>query len=75
MLKNLYIRKGDEPFWERAQEAADNQRVALSVWVSDLVRTHFYDVGSGRKDDELTVDEMLADIEAKTDRIRGMLKS
>lgn len=72
MLKNLYIRKGDEPFWERAQEAADNHRVSLSIWVSDLVRTHFYDVGSGRKDDELTVEELLADIEAKVSRLRSM---
>lgn len=72
MLKNLYIRRGDETFWKRAQEAADARGVALSVWISDLIRVHFYEVGAKRKV-EPTVDELLADIETKTARVQELL--
>lgn len=73
MLKNLYVRKDDEPFWAWAQGEADAKGVALSVWVTNLIRNHKYDRGSGQAAD-LTPADILREIHAYSEQGLAMVE-
>lgn len=48
MIKNIYVRRSDETFWTWAQEQADSAGIALSVWLTNLIRARRYDETSGQ---------------------------
>ena len=48
MIKNMYVRKSDEVFWEWAQQQAQQQGIALSLWLTNLIRVRKYDQDAGR---------------------------
>lgn len=72
MIRSLYIRKNDETFWGRAEQAAATEGVSLSTWVTRLVRNHFYEVGSADKTQ--TPADQLRSVEARLTEIRLSLK-
>lgn len=45
--RNLYVRTGDESFWNWAEDEAKKAGVALSVWVTRLIRNHKIGLSSG----------------------------
>lgn len=72
MLKNIYVRKSDESFWTRAEQIAAGQGVALSVWVTGLIRNHMY--ATGRKEvAEQTPAELVAEARGLLERVESML--
>lgn len=64
MLKNIYIRKADETYWERAEALAAQEGLALSAWVSELIRARLISLGTGeavaKTPAELVADSMVA---------------
>ena len=48
MIKNIYVRRADETFWTLAQDQADEAGIALSVWLTNLIRARRYDQTSGQ---------------------------
>lgn len=73
MIKSIYVRKGDEPFWSWAEQEADKARVPLSKWLADLLRTQKINRSTGELPDQtptelvqnarITLDEVLAKLE------------
>lgn len=45
----IYIRKADEPFWEKLEQIARDQGQELSPYLSTLVRNHVYSVSAGER--------------------------
>lgn len=74
MLKNIYVKKSNETFWKRAEEAAERRGMSLSSWVSNLLRLHFIEVSTGQKA-EPTAEEMLDDIAAQVAALQEQLAS
>jgi hypothetical protein len=71
-LRNLYVRKDDEAFWDRAEQLAAGRGVALSVWVSRLIQSHIYDLGS-KQVAEPTPVELLTEIQSRTAELQALL--
>lgn len=70
MYKTIYIRKGDESFWSRAEEEAKRKHTTLAKLISDLLRNRVY---AGEHREEATVDELVAGIQANADRLQKLL--
>lgn len=69
----MYVRNDDERFWAWAQEQAEAKGVALSVWVTNLIRNHKYDVGAKQATEE-TPTEMLVAAKAKIELAMSALR-
>lgn len=69
----MYVRNNDEVFWAWAEEQAKEKGVALSVWVTNLIRNHKYEVGAKQAAEETPV-EMLAAIMAKAELALSVLR-
>lgn len=74
MYKTLYIRKGDETFWERAEAEAKSKGSTLSKMLSDMLRVRTYRTGAGEEITR-TPAEQLADAESTIARVRAELES
>lgn len=74
-VRNIYVRRGDEGFWTWADEQAREAGVALSVWLTRLIRNRKYAEGTGEVDTEATPADIVRDIRSRADEALALLES
>lgn len=73
MYKTIYVRKGDEDYWERGEELAKRKGMSLTKLLSQLLRNHLMESSTSRP--VFSADPIDVQIEAALGDVRKVMES